>query len=520
MTTSSRNLQRIFDRDNMHIYPWYISELVTTKEIGNIAQGKVLKESFVVITKDFLEMYYDIPSMTAVGQSFLTQVLENRSFYGEVVRQLKSHSRQLLAFCENAASQDLAKVSNQELADLYSQYVRHLRAMRVWGWVMPFLDGLTEHVSFTDVILAKLRAQLETQGKADKVAEFYSTLSSSEKKSEVQKEEIARLKLLAQLLTDKDAETVMADIKANLHQNFAEKYPRAGKRIGKHLKKFGWLTYAYEGPPMQIEHLFALLKDNLKRGDVEEQLQKIENHYKTIRQEKRRLIKELKLPQELVYLLKASSEFMFIKDYRKGVYQKSYLLMDTVLEEIGKRLMLSLKEVKFMVEPEIRAALIDKVDHSGKTKQRLQKCCFHIENGVIRVWEGAECEQKIKELVGAPKAAEDVSSLTELKGMPAYTGKVTGTAKVVLVASDVAKVNEGDILISSATNPDLVLAMKRAAAFVTDTGGIISHAAIVSREMKKPCIVGTRQATRVFKDGDTIEVDADKGLVKLLQRNQ
>ncbi len=514
MTPSTHNLQRVFDRDNMYIYPWYISELVTTKEIGKITQGKVLKESFVVITKDFLEMYYDMPSTVAVGQSFLTQVLENPSFYREVVRELKSHSRQLLAFCEDAAGKDLSSTSREELADFYSQYVAHLRAMRVWGWVMPFLDGMTEQVSFTNVILGKLRAHLESQGKADKVAGFYSTLSSSEKKSEVQKEEIARLKLLGKLLKGKDGQATTADIEAGNHEEFVKKHPRAGKHVEKHLQQFGWLTYAYEGPPMRVEHLFALLKDNLKRGSAEDQMKKIENHYKTIKAEKKRLIQELQLPRELVYLLKVSSEFMFIKDYRKGVYQKSYLSMDTVLREIAKRLKLSLKEVKYLVEGEIRGALVNNTDYSGKVKQRLQKCCFHIENGEIQVWEGAECEQKIKEIIGSPKAAEDVSALTELKGMPAYTGKVTGTAKVVLVASDVAKVNEGDILISSATNPDLVLAMKRAAAFVTDTGGIISHAAIVSREMKKPCIVGTRQATRVFKDGDTVEVDADQGIVR------
>ncbi len=86
--------------------------------------------------------------------------------------------------------------------------------------------------------------------------------------------------------------------------------------------------------------------------------------------------------------------------------------------------------------------------------------------------------------------------------MTAYPGKVTGTAKIVLLEKDVSKVQAGDILVSSATNPDLIAAMKRAAAFVTDTGGITCHAAIVSRELKKPCIIGTQHATKVIKDGD------------------
>ena len=68
------------------------------------------------------------------------------------------------------------------------------------------------------------------------------------------------------------------------------------------------------------------------------------------------------------------------------------------------------------------------------------------------------------------------------------------------------------------TTPDYIPAMKKAAAFVTDEGGITCHAAIIAREMKKPCIVGTKIATKVLHDGDLVEVDADKGVVRILER--
>lgn len=75
-------------------------------------------------------------------------------------------------------------------------------------------------------------------------------------------------------------------------------------------------------------------------------------------------------------------------------------------------------------------------------------------------------------------------------------------------------VREGDILVTPMTNPHMVPIMKKAAAFVTDEGGITCHAAILSREMKKPCIIGTKIATQVLKDGDRVEVDAEKGVVR------
>lgn len=66
------------------------------------------------------------------------------------------------------------------------------------------------------------------------------------------------------------------------------------------------------------------------------------------------------------------------------------------------------------------------------------------------------------------------------------------------------------------TTPAFLPAIKKAAAIVTDEGGVICHATIVARELKKPCITGTKVATRVFHDGDRVEVNADSGIVKLL----
>ncbi len=67
------------------------------------------------------------------------------------------------------------------------------------------------------------------------------------------------------------------------------------------------------------------------------------------------------------------------------------------------------------------------------------------------------------------------------------------------------------------TSPDYILAMEKAAGFITDEGGLTCHAAIVAREMNKPCLIGTKIATKVLKDGDMVEVDAAKGIVKIIK---
>lgn len=69
------------------------------------------------------------------------------------------------------------------------------------------------------------------------------------------------------------------------------------------------------------------------------------------------------------------------------------------------------------------------------------------------------------------------------------------------------------------TSPDYILAMRLASGIITDVGGLMSHAAIVSRELGIPCIVGTKIATKVLKDGDEVEVDADNGVVKIIKKS-
>ena len=108
----------------------------------------------------------------------------------------------------------------------------------------------------------------------------------------------------------------------------------------------------------------------------------------------------------------------------------------------------------------------------------------------------------------------------ELKGTVASKGKARGNVRVVLdpKGPGARAFLKGEILVTSMTRPEFLPLMKIAEAIVTDEGGITSHAAIVSRELKKPCIIGTRTATKVLKDGDLVEVDADRGIVRILKR--
>ena len=102
-----------------------------------------------------------------------------------------------------------------------------------------------------------------------------------------------------------------------------------------------------------------------------------------------------------------------------------------------------------------------------------------------------------------------------LSGSGASPGIGSGPVKVLKSPKEIGKVKSGDVLVAEMTSPDYVPAMKKASAIVTDQGGMTSHAAIVSRELGIPCVVGTKEATKKLKDGVTATVDGGKGLVYL-----
>jgi phosphohistidine swiveling domain-containing protein len=110
------------------------------------------------------------------------------------------------------------------------------------------------------------------------------------------------------------------------------------------------------------------------------------------------------------------------------------------------------------------------------------------------------------------------SDSKEIKGNIAFKGKASGVVRVVFDPFNVKIFNEGDILVTGMTRPEFLPLMKKAGAFVTDAGGLLSHAAIVARELKKPCILATEVATKVLKDGDIVEVDAEKGVITILKK--
>ena len=105
-----------------------------------------------------------------------------------------------------------------------------------------------------------------------------------------------------------------------------------------------------------------------------------------------------------------------------------------------------------------------------------------------------------------------------LMGTPAFAGQVQGLAQVVSRKKEIPAFQPGNVLVAPMTTPHYLPAMRRCIAIITDEGGVTSHAAIVARELKKPCIIGTKFATHLIQDGDEVDVNADLGEIRITKK--
>jgi phosphoenolpyruvate synthase/pyruvate phosphate dikinase len=173
------------------------------------------------------------------------------------------------------------------------------------------------------------------------------------------------------------------------------------------------------------------------------------------------------------------------------------------------------EELRYLVFTEMESFIKDGKALPSKEELMNRKEYFFIRSSpgdVIEYCSGEEA-RKIIEEKGFFKE-QDYSDVKEVSGKIAYAGRAEGKVCVVKTKEDMAKFSEGDVLVSVMTEPYYLPIIEKAVAIVTDEGGVLCHAAIVARELKIPTVIGTKIATKVFKDGDIVEVDATNGVVR------
>ncbi|MDB5189817.1 MAG: Pyruvate, water dikinase [Parcubacteria group bacterium] len=272
-------------------------------------------------------------------------------------------------------------------------------------------------------------------------------------------------------------------------------------KIEDHTKRFGWIEIAnLVGDPLTVERLYEQI---IHAKD--EHAQEAKN-LPTISEN---LAFHARCVSYCGYLRQAGAEYFFMMSEKAQPY----------LMALGEKFGLSYPEFLLQIDVEIIETLkgnisADILKANVKRREAMDIILFAGKGEEVFFTEEPEDIEKLKKLM-LPQA--DLTS-KEIKGQIGNKGTYTGPAKIIMNTHDFAKMQTGDVLVSTMTTPDFVVLMHKAGAIVTDIGGMLCHAAIVSREINKPCVIGTKFATQILKDGDLIEVDADKGVVTILER--
>ncbi|MBU1203216.1 hypothetical protein KKH39_04220 [Patescibacteria group bacterium] len=286
----------------------------------------------------------------------------------------------------------------------------------------------------------------------------------------------------------------------------------------KHISKYPWLVFGQFDDNKILKFLKTRAKEekNIFKKELN-RLKKLKNDLKN--QQKKIFIKFNKDSNEAKYLAiflqNQAVERMNIKAYWSGSYYLARKMWLKIADEIN----IPLEDLLGFMTPLETEKLLNKQKISNIkdiVNDRKKSFALNIySNEKLEIIGSKESRKIFNQRI---KKIKNTNSL--IKGQVAMHGFARGRIRKVIAGNldmlqeSIKNFKKDEILLTSMTQPNMMVVAKKAAAIIADEGGITSHAAIISRELKIPCIVGCLKAMQFFKDGDMVEVDADKGVVR------
>ncbi len=481
--------------ENYPVFNWYENKanvfgLFLAFDARTKHMEKVFRDKYTAMIcvgeKNYFAVYMNKEDNDRIAHIILKRIENSKEWFTNACQEIYRRADELITFSRELKDIDYRKKTDKEVSKLYLTFVMLFENMRVYSSIPTML----EHG--TPILTKKLKEEIAKRVLAEKRNEVFGALTTPEKISYLLEEELKRLKIAQEIKKGKKINT--KEIQG---------------LIGDHTKTWCWKEYMFEGIPLSENDFQRAIEEDIKQ-DPEKQIADIEKKRETIRKKQKECGEKYGLPKEVQELAKVSREIVYLKYFRKGRFAESYYCVEFLLREIGRRLDLTLQDVQAMVDYEVVDALENKVINKETIRKRKTWCAFVSYKGKCY---GLEKEE-IETFLNNNKQIEQTTNT--IQGTVACTGKIIGTVRVINDKEEMHKMREGNILVSIMTNPNMFSAMKKAGAIITDVGGLSCHAAIVARELNIPCIVGTKNATTLLKDGMLVEVDADVGTVTII----
>jgi phosphohistidine swiveling domain-containing protein len=277
---------------------------------------------------------------------------------------------------------------------------------------------------------------------------------------------------------------------------------------------FKWLSFEYGyGKAYSIEDILKRIQQLTVIGDANDKLINIDVEAHNLKINTKQLIGEYKISkivQRYIYIMK---EYVYLRNRRLEYYSECGYYAKPLFLEIGKRLNLDYEDVFSLLERELKDSITNGLVVSNSIIQdRKYKYGIILENGKFELFHGDDADKIDEPVLNNQK-------ITHLTGDIANSGFAQGLAKIILGEEDFYKVKKGDVVVVVSTTPKWNPILEISSAIIADMGGMTSHAAKISTELGIPCIIGTKIGTKVFQDGDILQVDANNGKILRLEKS-
>lgn len=471
---------------------WMISELEILAERRKKIWGN--DRLHIGIFEDHkLDWYIDYIDIKRITNNFLRQAKKGDKIGYKLIQKWKVDE---LAFDKFIAKfpDKLSDYSNYNLSAIYSNLTSlYIKALSSSSLIDGFALGSDEIVQNEVNKLLKERNILSGAGN------IFSVLTSPVHQSFINQAELSLLNIALKIGSLKSLNSKIKEASVQ-------------KMLVKHQRQYFWVKNNYHDRYiLSVKDFIEEIKTILaNRVDVKKEINRIKNNAIINARQKKKLLNKLKPNRYLKNLLEISEQFTHWQDERKRRTMLFTHAASLLIEEIGCRYGYTLEMMRYLTRAEVAELLKGKKISVSELYARAKKMIIYQKGNNYEIKSGQEATMIVNKIF----KNTDHSSIQDFRGLTASTGKARGIAKIVTSVRDVDKVNKGDILVALMTRPDYIMGIKKAAAIVTDEGGITCHAAIISRELGIPCIIGTKIGTKVLKDGDLIEVNANHGWVR------
>lgn len=427
----------------------------------------------------------DEEQYTKLGNRIIRQLRKDPLFLLDIMNSIIGLREKMEKRWKRMLSLQYDRMTDNQLADVFTEYIETILCFRL-SWAYPlFVEPYLENE------LQKGLAKLFDQSEA---LHWFNVAVTPVRPGLPVVEEKELL-----LLACKGAQT------AELHR---------------HAELFGYMANVqYDGTFYNEQYYRRKIASVSKKKAAERLAEMRVSHHKHEQEFKQFfLLLKKKGAEKLSIFAKTVNLSVFFRSYRQEIIYGSMRYMVPLFGQIVGRLHVrSPKDIFYLYWDEIDLLLrTHTLPNVTMIRQRKKGYSFlALQNGTYCAWDG-DSGEAIAQAFRESLVASSCASKTDVRGTVAYAGKVIGKAFVARSLSELKRLQPGEILVTHATNINMVPYLKRASAIVTEEGGILSHASVISRELRIPCVIGTRNATAIIKTGNTIEVDARKGSVRII----